>query len=149
MGAMQDRRRLWFVTQDIMRSSHHPFSHFSCANITTLESLDQDSIREWYNAEYDPRGMHLFVEGYEPLEELEQCVKDRFGGIKFSPKWKGPVRAEPYGNIIPPSVPGSWVYVEPIKDIRILKLAWQIPSKFSIEGNRAAGVAAQELRRMG
>lgn len=149
MGAMQDRRRLWFVEQDIMRSSNHPFSYFTCGNLTTLASLDQNSIRAWFNDEYDPRGMHLVVFGHEPLQLLEQRVKTRFGKIKFSAKWEGPVRAEVWGEIVPKNVTGSWVFVEPIKDIRTLDIMWEIPARFAARGTRIANVAASVLSRLG
>jgi len=149
MGAMQDRRRLWFVQQDIMRSSNHPFSHFTCGNLTTLASLDQNSIRTWFNTEYDPRGMHLVVFGQEAIHVLEQRVRNRFGKIRFSTRWPGPVRAETWGKIVPSNVTGSWVFVEPIKDIRTLDILWEIPARFAARGNRVANVAASVLGRMG
>ena len=146
---MQDRRRLWYVQQDIMRRTNHPFSHFGCGNLTTLASLDQNSVREWFNKEYDPRGMHLVVYSHEPIEVLEQRVKERFGQMKFNAQWKGPVRAEPYGEIIPSAVYGSQVFIEPIKDIRNLKMVWQIPSHFGAQGSRVGAVAASVLGRSG
>jgi len=149
MGAMQDRRRLWFVEQDIMRASNHPFSHFTCGNLTTLASLDQNSIRDWFNAEYDPRGMHLIVYSHEPIQLLEQRVQSRFGNIKYSAKWEGPIRAEAWGEIVPEGVPGSWVFVEPIKDIRKLVIMWEIPARFAARGTRIANVAAAVLSRVG
>jgi insulysin len=147
MGAMQDRRRLWYVEQDVMRRTHHPFSHFGCGNLTTLSSLDQNSVREWFNKEYDPRGMHLVVYSHEPLEVLERRVKERFGKIRFNAQWKGPVRSESYGEIIPSTVYGSQIFVEPIKDIQHLRMIWQVPPRFGSEGNRAGVVAARVLGR--
>ena len=149
MAALRDPYRMWYVEQDIMRKSDHPFSNFGCGNITTLESLDQNSIRNWFTQEYDPRGMHLVVEGREPLDILEGKIKERFGKIPYSQKWKGPVRAEPEGNIIPRHVLQSWVYVEPIKDFRNLRMMWEIPFRFANWGNRAAVVAAAVLSEEG
>jgi insulysin len=149
MGAMQDRRRLWFVEQDIMRSSNHPFSHFGCGNITTLASLDQTNIRTWFSEEYDPRGMHLVVYSHEALPVLERNVKARFGEIQFKPRWKGPVRAEPAGKIVPSTVRGSWVFVEPIKTIRNLKMMWELPAQFGARGSRVGEVSASVLQRAG
>jgi secreted Zn-dependent insulinase-like peptidase len=149
MGTMRDNRRLWYVQQDVMRATNHPFSHFGCGNLTTLASLDHNSIREWYDTEYDPRGMTLVVYGQESLDILEQRVKTRFGEIKFSDRWKGPVRAEQSGDIVPSSVLGSWVYVEPLKGIRSLQMLWQIPPQFAKGGNRIASAVSKVLARMG
>jgi len=149
MGAMQDPRRLWFVEQAIMSSTDTPFSRFACGNLTSLADVNSTTVRNWYNNEYDPRGMHLVVFSHEPMEVLQRRIKARFSDIGFSSEWKGPVRAEVHGDIIPPSVLGSWVYVEPIKDVRALKMMWSVPARFAVQGNRAADVAASVLADSG
>lgn len=132
-----------------MRPTNHPFSHFGCGNLTTLSSLDQTNISAWFKTEYDPRGMHLAVFSHEPLQVLERRVKARFGKIPFSPQWKGPIRAASSGDIIPPGTLGSWVLVEPLKDLRKMVVTWPIPEKFASRGNRAAEVAASVLGGVG
>lgn len=145
MGAMQDGRRLWYVEQAVVSSTVTPFSRFSCGNFTSLADVNSTTVRNWFNAEYDPRGMHLVVFSHEPMQVLQRRVEARFSGIKFSESWKGPVRAEVTAVIIPNSVLQSWVYVEPIKDIRTLRMMWFIPPRFAVNGNRAAEVAASVL----
>jgi len=128
-----------------MRPSNHPFSHFGCGNLTTLSSLDQTNISTWFKTEYDPRGMHLAVISHEPLQVLEGRVKARFGKIPFSSQWKGPIRAALSGDIIPSGTLGSWVFLEPLKDLRKMVITWPIPEKFAARGNRIAEVAASVL----
>jgi secreted Zn-dependent insulinase-like peptidase len=145
MGAMKDSRRLWYVDQAIFNSTGTPFSRFECGNLTSLASVNSSTVRNWFNTEYDPRGMHLVVFSHEPMQVLQRRVEARFSDIKFSAEWKGPVHAEVYGTIITSSVLSSWVYVEPIKDVRTLKMMWSIPSQFAVIGNRVADVAASVL----
>jgi insulysin len=149
MGAMQDQRRVWFVEQDIMRPSNHPYSYFACGNLSTLSSLDQTHVRQWFNAEYDPRGMHLVVFGQEKLSELESRVNERFGEIQLSPNWTSAILAESWGKIVPDSLPGSFVFVEPIQDILTLTMMFEIPAEFGEGGNRIAQIGAAVLRRPG
>lgn len=145
IGAMQDSRRLWYVEQAIMNSTGTPFSRFACGNLTSLASVNSTTVRDWFMAEYDPRGMHLVIFSHEPMQVLQRRVEARFSDIKYSSTWKGPIRAEVSGTVIPASVPGSWVYVEPFKDVRTLKMMWSIPTRFAAIGNRAADVAASVL----
>jgi len=135
--------------QDIMRPTHHPFSHFGCGNLTTLASLNQTSIRNWFSQEYDPRGMHLVVYSDEPISVLENRVKTTFGSIGLSSHWQGPVRAEPSGPIVPPNVTGAWVYLDPVKDIRTMRIVWQIPAIFANWGNRMGHVVGRVISRIG
>jgi insulysin len=144
-----DGHRLWYVIQDIMRASNHPFSHWGCGNLTTLSSFDQTNIKAWFKTEYDPRGMHLVVYSHEPLQVLERRVKAKFGKIPHATDWKGPVRAATSGEIIPPGVSRSWVFVEPIKNLKHLSMMWQIPDKFAETGNRVAEVVATSLGSVG
>lgn len=149
MGAMQDGRRLWYVEQAVLSSAGTPLSRFSCGNLTSLGHVNSTTVRNWFNAEYDPRGMHLVVFSHEPMQVLQRRVEARFSDIKFSESWKGPVRAEVSGVIIPSSVLGSWVYVEPIKDVRTLRMMWSIPPRFAVVGNRVVEVAASVLEESG
>lgn len=78
-----------------------PTIHFHIFDVEILQLSVQDDIRNWFEAEYDPRGMHLVIYGHKPIVELEILVKARFGKIPFSEQWKGPVRAESSGIIVP------------------------------------------------
>jgi len=149
MGERNDLHRLWYVIQDIMRDSNHPFSHWGCGNLTTLSSLDQTNIAAWFKDEYDPRGMHLVVYSHEPLQVLERRVKAKFGKIPYTPEWKGPIRSASSGEIVPSGVLGSWVFVDPIKNFRHLSMMWRIPDKFAGTGNRVAEVAAAAVGTVG
>lgn len=140
-----DGHRLWYVIQHIMRASNHLFSHWGCGNLTTLSAFDQTNFKAWFKAEYDPRGMHLIVYSHERLQVLERRVKAKFGKIPHATDWKGPVRAATSGEIIPPGVSSSWVFVEPIKNLKHLSMMWQIPDKFAETGNRVAEVVATSL----
>jgi insulysin len=132
-----------------MRPTNHPFSHFGCGNLTTLATLDQTSIRNWFSQEYDPRGMHLVVYSHEPISVIEDRVKATFGKIASCEDWKGPVRAEQSGPIVPPDATGSWVYIDPVKDIKTVRLVWEIPHQFADWGNRVGSVVGGVLSRIG
>ena len=93
--------------------------------------------------------MHLVVFSHEPLQVLERRVKARFGKIPFSSLWKGPIRAATSGDIIPPGTLPSWVFVEPVKDIKTMVIMWPIPEKYASRGNRIAEVAAVVLGGFG
>src|SRR4051794_33678315 len=111
MVADQNDCGLWYVVEDFVNPTGTPFFPFSCGNFTSLANLNSTTVRNWFNAEYDPRGMHLVVFSHEPMQVLQRRVEARFSGIKFRESWKGPVRAEVTGVIIPNSVLPSWVYV--------------------------------------
>ena len=93
--------------------------------------------------------MHLVVYSDEPISILENRIKDKFGSIRFSSHWQGPVRAEQSGPIVPPNVTGAWVYVDPVKDIQTMRILWQMPPQFANWGNRMGNIVGEVVSRIG
>lgn len=105
----------------------HPNYLFSMGNTSTLNSVSQETLKEWYAQHYSANIMHLMVVSNLPLEELTSLVVEDFGGIENSNKTRY-VAKEPLMN---PEYSGKIVYVQPIKNVRTLTLFWELPPRFA------------------
>ena len=60
----------------------HPVSRFGAGNLDTLKKPGLlDALKRFYTSEYSANRMALVVLGEEPLDALEQLVRDRFTEI--------------------------------------------------------------------
>ncbi|MFK7831514.1 MAG: insulinase family protein [Congregibacter sp.] len=84
MGLKSDGRRGLDVLQASM-NGEHPFSRFAVGSLETLADRDDAKIRDdllsFYEQYYSANVMRLVVLGQEPLNALEDMVRDRFGAI--------------------------------------------------------------------
>ncbi|NOH70710.1 insulinase family protein [Vibrio pectenicida] len=122
-----DSRRLYQVHKELV-NPNHPFAKFSVGNQTTLSDRNGQSIRseivDFYQEKYSADLMTLVVLGPQPLDELEQWVKDKFSSIPnrgLSGKSIDVAYLDANSTAIS-------VNIEPIKEIRKLILSFPLPS---------------------
>ena len=79
-----DFRRTWSARKKVF-NPEHPITQFSIGNNETLADTDQQSVRdaliEFHTQQYSANIMTLAVLGKEPLDQLEQWVKNLFSLI--------------------------------------------------------------------
>jgi insulysin len=121
-----DEVREYFIFKELAMPGH-PNAAFSMGNRESLQKVSQESLKHWYNTHYSANLMQVEVISPLPLDTLKELVVKDFGEV-------------PNANLVPsmPTIPtisdaskGHMVYVEPIKDIRRLVLAWELPFKFA------------------
>lgn len=123
-GLEDDDRREYYVMKELF-NPNHPKSHFGAGNAATLRHIATEQMRRWFEQHYSADLMRLIVYSPQPLEELKQLVAEDFGSIASHPtphlkESKKPLIGEEFG--------GRIAYIMPIKEIRRLSLAWEVPA---------------------
>ena len=70
--------------------------------------------------------MHVVIYGNQPLEELISYVEESFSPIKRSTYTPHAYQ----GKMVPDAMLGTLVFIEPFKELKQLKLSWEIPHKY-------------------
>jgi insulysin len=124
----------WRMYQLLESTSNpkHPMSKFGTGDLTTLRdrpaALGIDvraALLEFHAKHYSPKIMSLAVIGRESLDELEELVRAKFGGITASPS---STNARPvFGNdAMTDAQLGRFIRAIPVKDLRSVQLLWHI-----------------------
>lgn len=101
----------------------HPFHRFNAGNSTTLAKVSQKTLREWYQEHYSAHLMRLIVYGPYSLETLKEWVITDFKDIPST----GKQPSYPQCPALVEEMQGKLVCIEPLKNIRTLRLTWELP----------------------
>lgn len=121
-----DDIREYFVYKELATPGH-PNAAFSMGNRQSLQKVSQETLKHWYNTHYSANLMLVEVISNIPMDRLKDLVIHDFGGV-------------PNTNLVPfvPATPvisdaskEHMIYIEPLKNIRRLILAWELPFKFA------------------
>ena len=123
-----DEARILYV-QKTLSPLNHPFHRFSSGNSQTLAQVSQKILKNWYTKHYSANLMHLIIYSNLPLETLKKLVVEEFSAIPNYDRSFLRVN-EP---LIAEENRGQFVYIEPIHNLRILKLVWELPSHIAYQ----------------
>lgn len=104
---------------------NHPYHRFSAGNSPTLTKASQNLLKEWYHTHYSANLMRLIVYSPYSLEKMKTWVVQDFSHI---PNTSHPP-FETSQPVFSQEQEGSVVYIEPIRDIRAVRLTWEVPSE--------------------
>jgi insulysin len=121
-----DRIREYAILQ-ATANPDHPYHRFDTGTRETLGEISQDTLKQWYAQHYSANVMHLSIISAQPLEELRDLVVETFSGVPN----RNTEKQEINQPLLIEHEQGQIIYVSPIKDIRRLKLIWELPSKFA------------------
>ncbi len=113
------------VMKEIENPSH-PNHRFNMGNSSTLGSVAQETLKNWYNDHYSANIMRLLIISKLPLDELVKLTVQDFGGILN----KNKQAFAPEALLSNPEMEGKLIYIQPIKNVRTLTLVWDLPKKF-------------------
>ncbi|KAI8914329.1 Metalloenzyme, LuxS/M16 peptidase-like protein [Gorgonomyces haynaldii] len=139
-------------TNDLWRTMHvrkqiadqrHPFSQFNTGNLETMQEIDQNYLRDWFERHYIANAMNLVVHGREPVQELLEFCEHYFGQVKG-----GFYNTRHFGKIFP-GMEGKILWVEPLKDIKHLHLTWEISEDLVDMDTKSASLVASLLGHEG
>ena len=105
----------------------HPLSRFLSGNAATLANRPGAGIRDdlvhFYESHYSAHLMKLAVVGREPLDTLEHWVRMRFAAVprRDAERRRITVPLYPEGRL------PARIEVEPVREIRSLRLSFEIP----------------------
>lgn len=108
---------------------NHPHAKFSTGNAETLSGIPQSALRAWYESHYSAERMHLVMISPLPLEALVELAAEKFSPVANR---KLPKAVYPF-ELFSSSQQGSWLFVEPVKDLKELSLIWQLPREIATD----------------
>lgn len=125
-----DGRRIYSAEKQAM-NPEHPYAQFATGNLVTLEdrpnSLIRDELIEFYHQYYSANEMTLALIANYDLDTLEKWTKKRFSNIPKRPAVEKAPRPDLY---LADQLPLD-LQIEPVKEIRQLKLAFPMPESMS------------------
>ncbi|MFT6189178.1 MAG: secreted Zn-dependent insulinase-like peptidase [Oleispira sp.] len=126
-----DGRRIFSAEKQAMNPAH-PYAKFATGSLTTLEDRPGSAIRDelitFYNQHYSANEMTFALIGNYDLDTLEQWTQERFSAI---PKRDIVVKAKRPPLYQQDQLPLD-LQIEPIKELRQLKLAFPMPESLSL-----------------
>lgn len=110
-----------------MANPQHPFHRFSAGNSNTLTAVSQQTLKDWYREHYSANLMRLIVYSALPLDTLKELVVQDFKDIPTTQ------RSPSHFNLplIAEKAKEQIIYIDPLKEIRSLRLIWELPSIFA------------------
>lgn len=120
-----DGNRLWMVLKETGNPAH-PNALFNTGNSETLGGIPRSEVMKWYKSHYSADKAHLILYSTLPIEELEALAVNHFSAV-------------PLANVPPQEIKealfshkqeGHIVAIKPIKDLRNLTLAWELPKSY-------------------
>ena len=132
----------------VMREVYDPASgesKFSTGNRQTLAHASDGAVRAFYLQHYSAERMALGVTGRASLDELEKMVREKFTAI--------PQRNLPPVDYVQRFLPRKealrMVYVEPLRELRQLRLEWALPGTRPMFASRSARLLESLLEHAG
>jgi insulysin len=106
----------------------HPLTKFSTGNAETLSGIPQEALKKWYKTHYSADKLHLVMLSSLPLEEMIDLAIADFSAVEKVPSPKDPSLS---GAMLSKEQQGHMIYIQPIKDLKILSLMWEMPKNLS------------------
>ena len=128
-GIENDFFRIWRVFKET-GNLEHPNRNFSCGNLASLKGVRRSDIAQWFKKYYTPSRMRLVLSSSLSLEKLTELACQFFSSI---PKNEGSLNLEKQpieGSMVSSLQKGSFFYMEPTFNNKILSLMWEIPKAF-------------------
>lgn len=121
----------------------HPNFGYGCGNANTLSNIPQEKLKQWFEKNYSPNIMSLFVYSPLNLEVLKKEVIAQFSKIPNrhtkSLALNIPLSSDMQKN--------NLIYIEPVKDLQILTVAWELPSNTILDSSKSAQLISYALTR--
>jgi insulysin len=108
-------------------SPGHPHTKFSTGNAKTLSDIPKAILQEWYESHYSPDRLHLIMLSPLSLDSMIELAVEKFSPISREKKESVSL----HDQILSTLQKGHFLYVKPIKDLKMLSLVWEVPKKFA------------------
>ena len=126
-----DGRRIFSAEKQAMNPAH-PYAQFATGSLKTLEDRPNSTIRDeliaFYQQYYSANEMTLALIGNYDLDTLEKWTQEKFSRI---PKRKTVAKAPRPNLYLQDQLPLD-LQIEPIKELRQLKLSFPMPESLSL-----------------
>lgn len=153
----QDHYRLFYIEKQLA-SKEHPFSHFGCGNLKTLNKTSREDVVYFHETKYSANLMHLVLYSPQPLAELKALVEQEFSQIKN----RHLAKTEHPGPILTQKRKEQIIYLPARQETKHLEITWELPAYLvnntthhtstlisRILANEAPGSLITELKELG
>ncbi len=121
-----DSLRAYMVLKET-GTKDHPNTKFSTGNAQTLSGIPQEALRTWYQTYYRADKMHVAMLSPLSLEEMTELAYEKFSSLSQDSIDPTPS----YGPILSSEQKGHFLYIKPVKDLKVLSLIWELPREFA------------------
>ena len=139
-----DFRRVWSVLREIYDPNSGE-SKFSTGNKDTLARAKPEAVRAFFERHYSADRMALAITGRSSLDELEALARSSFGAIPR--RGTGATLHAP--TYLPRKAALRMVQVEPIRELRQLRMEFLLPPTRGMFASRADRVMSELLEYPG
>lgn len=105
---------------------NHQLNVWRCGTKETLEQISRDELVEWYQSHYGADRMKLVVYSNQSIDVMREQVDQIFSQV---PQSKASLQAV-NRPLVDQRNKGRWIYVKPLKDVRMLNLFWEVDPKY-------------------
>ncbi len=133
-GIENDFFRIWRVFKET-GNLEHPNRNFSCGNLASLKGIQRSDIVKWFEKYYVPCRMRLVVSSSLSIEQLSEFACRFFSSI---PEGESSKKQQIEGVMASSLQKGSFFYMEPTFNNKILSLMWEVPKDFMQKKKRKA-----------
>ncbi len=113
---------------------NHPHCSFSTGNAKTLSGIPQESLKKWYQEHYSAGAMHLVLVSPLPLNELISLTVEKFSKVPSFKQQKQAIDSP----ILSSAQKGHMIFIKPVKEMKQLSFAWEVPAPFASDMERRA-----------
>jgi insulysin len=122
-----DSWRQWMIFKET-GNQNHPNAKFSTGTKDTLSIIPLATLHNWYKTHYNANKMHLVILTNQDVDQMAKTVSDTFSSVSNSNP--PPLTFEAISST---EQKGHIVFIEPVKDLRTLSIAWEIPSEITLD----------------
>ncbi len=121
-----DDIRQLYVIKELVQPDH-PFHNFNMGNSQTLSKASREILIDWYKNHYSPHLMRLVAVSSLPIEQLKELVTKELSEVPGKDRQAFSYNKPAFSH----ELEGKYIYIEPIKDKRVLSILWELPPKFA------------------
>lgn len=123
-----------YMIEKQLANHDHPHHGFSTGNSTTLGHIPQNEMIKWFEEHYSANNMYLFISSPLDIEELQKITIEQFSKIPNRKLSIFDQKMDVFSN----DQKGKIVFIEPIKDLQIISLSWELPNSFNNDSSQSA-----------
>ncbi len=129
-----DGWRQYMILKETGNQSH-PNAKFSTGNADTLRGIPQDAMKKWYKEHYSADKMHLVIYSSLPIDELIDLTVQDFSAVPIH----STVEEKMPPKMTSEKQEGHFIYINPIKDLKVLSLTWELPADLARDQEAQVG----------
>lgn len=126
-----DMWRIYMICKET-GNPKHPNARFSTGNAETLRGIPRSALLSWYESHYSSDRMRLVSISSLPIDEMIALTVQHFSAV---PQRATEAQQYPF-DLLSEAQRGHFLYIQPIRDMKLLSLSWQAPGAYAFDLDR-------------